>query len=103
MGFILYIIAYLLVAIFTPIGIVYSHIKGRGNLKDMAIALDEFGNVAMKELFNDILGNGFGGDETISSVLGKNELNGTLKPLGRLLNGVLNLLDKDHSVKSIKK
>ena len=60
----------------------------------LAISLDQLGNVAMSRLFNDILIHPnrdlFGDeDETISSVLGKNKLNGTLKPIGKFLVYVL--------------
>jgi hypothetical protein len=75
---------------------------------EVALVLDEVGNVTMQHLLNDILliknnktylfGNK---DETISSVIGKNSLTNTLSPLGRALNNFLNFLDKDHSLNSI--
>jgi 8-oxo-dGTP diphosphatase len=75
---------------------------------EVALVLDEVGNVTMQHLLNDILlikkeytyffGNK---NETISSVIGKNSLTGTLSPLGRALNSFLNFLDKDHSLNSI--
>ena len=73
----------------------------------MAISYEQLGNVALSRLFNDILiknnADNFGNpDETISSVLGKNQLNGTLKPLGLLLVKILHKLDENHSVKSIE-
>jgi hypothetical protein len=72
-----------------------------------AIAIDQLGNRVCMELFNDILitkeGYRFGHvDETISSAMGRNVLTGTLSPLGKLLNRILNWLDKDHCVKSIE-
>ena len=74
---------------------------------NLAISLDQFGNVAMKGLFNMILINSyafqFGNpDETISSVLGKNKLNNSLTGLGRLLDKFLNRLDDNHSINSIE-
>ena len=40
--------------------------------------------------------------ETISSVLGKNERDGTLTNAGRMLCWILNVLDKNHCKNSIK-
>jgi hypothetical protein len=75
---------------------------------EVALVLDEVGNVTMQHLLNDILlindvqtyyfGNK---NETISSVIGKNSITNTLSPLGRTLNSFLNFLDKDHSLNSI--
>jgi hypothetical protein len=103
----LYIIAYILVAVFAPIGVIYGIIRNPRGVADklfkMAISLDQFGNVAMEETFNDILGKGFGDeDETVSSVLGKNKEAGTLKLTGKLLSFILNKLDKNHVEKSIE-
>ena len=74
---------------------------------NLAISLDQFGNVAMASLFNFLLiysvVNTFGNpDETISSVLGKNKVNGTLTYLGKRLDALLNGIDKNHSIKSIE-
>lgn len=96
----------------------------------IAISIDQLGNVVMSELFNHILIKDvyvinkfydkitdsiittklysefkhlFGNeDETISSVLGKNESLGTLRLPGKILNAILNLLEKNHSLKSIE-
>jgi hypothetical protein len=59
------------------------------------------------ELFNDLLikddSDQFGDeDETISSVLGKNQLKNNLTKLGQLLNSLLDLLDNNHSINSIE-
>lgn len=72
-----------------------------------AISIDQLGNVVCKELFNDalIVHNGipFGNpDETISSVLGKNKVAGSLNLLGKGLDWILNILDPNHSIKSIE-
>lgn len=119
-GLALMIIAVTLSGIFMPIGILYSIVsflwssgfkqilKRVGQyLLIIAIAIDQMGNVVMQELFNDILikpgGHKFGDeDETISSVLGKNQLNGSLTRWGNYLNQLLNLFEKNHSVKSIE-
>jgi len=109
MTFLLYIIARILGLILMPIGLIYAMFKEdvSGYFYKMAISFDQLGNVALSRLFNDILikanRDRFGNeDETISSVLGKNEVNGTLRPLGKFLVFVLDKLDKDHSKKSIE-
>ena len=117
MSFILFCNATLLLVITAPLGFVYALIRQTGSSKakslniyfiEMALVLDEVGNVTMQHLLNDILlvkhkhtyffGNK---SETISSVIGKNSLTNTLSPLGRALNSFLNFLDKDHSLNSI--
>lgn len=72
-----------------------------------AIAIDQAGNVFCSELFNDILirkdGHLFGDeDETISSVLGKNKIKGTLTYSGKMLDALLNIIDNNHSIDSIE-
>lgn len=117
-NFLLFILAFLLVATLTPIGIVYTIVKSaltcnlkyiKHYFKYLAISLDQFGNVAMSGLFNTILimqvsSNKFGNpDETISSVLGKNKIRNTLTRAGKLLDLFLNKLDNNHSINSIEK
>jgi hypothetical protein len=75
---------------------------------ELALALDNAGNVLMQHVLNDLLliknekrylfGNKM---ETISSVIGKNLLSQTLSPMGLALNAFLHWLDKDHSLNSI--
>jgi len=118
MNLLLFIIAFLLVAIFTPFGIVFTIIKSilyfnSGILKSyffrLAISLDQFGNVVMTGFFNLVMISKeskfkFGNpDETISSVLGKNKLNNSLIWFGKLLDKILNKLEENHSIKSIEK
>ena len=77
-------------------------------LLDLALALDNAGNMLMQHVLNDFLltknpkrylfGNKM---ETISSVIGKNLLSHTLSPMGLALNAFLHWLDKDHSLNSI--
>jgi hypothetical protein len=100
-----------------PIGFLYAIIRQAFSSKskslnvyfiEVALVLDEVGNVMMQHFLNDTLiitstetyyfGNK---SETISSVIGKNSLTNTLSPLGRALNSFLNFLDKDHSLNSI--
>lgn len=117
MSLLLFCVALLLVITTAPIGFLYALIRQAGSSKakslnvyfiEVALVLDEVGNVTMQHLFNDILliknehtylfGNK---SETISSVIGKNSLTNTLSPLGLALNSFLNFLDKDHSLNSI--
>lgn len=117
MSLALFCIALLLVITTAPFGFFYALIRQTGSSKakslniyfiEMALVLDEVGNVTMQHLLNDLLliqkehtylfGNK---NETISSVIGKNSLTNTLSPLGRALNSFLNFLDKDHSLNSI--
>ncbi len=117
MSLVLFCIALLLVITTAPFGFLYALIRQTCSSKakslnvyfvEVALVLDEVGNVMMQHLLNDLLliqkehtyffGNK---SETISSVIGKNSLTNTLSPLGRALNSFLNFLDKDHSLNSI--
>jgi hypothetical protein len=116
-SFLLFGIAFVLVVTTTPIGFVYAllHQLFIGKIKtlqiyfiEVALALDNAGNVIMQHLLNDTLliktpnTYQFGNKkETISSVIGKNHLTNTLSPLGKSLNSFLNFIDKDHSFNSI--
>jgi hypothetical protein len=116
-SFLLFGTAFVLVVTTTPIGFVYAllHQLFIGKIKtlqiyfiEVALALDNAGNVIMQHLLNDTLliktpnTYQFGNKkETISSVIGKNHLTNTLSPLGRALNSFLNFIDKDHSLNSI--
>ena len=117
MSFLLFCIAIVLLIFTTPIGFFYALLRQLflGKLKslsvyflEVAISIDNTGNVMMQHLLNDFLlikqketyyfGNK---KETISSVIGKNSLTNTLSPLGKALNAFLNWIDKDHSFNSI--
>jgi len=117
MGFILFVIAFLLVGMFAPLGLIFTTIKAlilwdkhyiNNYYLSLAISLDQFGNVVMAGLFNIIMIkntsiNLFGNpDETISSVLGKNKRDNTLFLLGYLLDYILNKIEKDHSINAIE-
>jgi hypothetical protein len=116
-NFLLFCIAIVLLVFTTPIGFIYALLRQLffGKLKtlsvyflEVAISIDNTGNVMMQYLLNDLLlikrqvtyyfGNK---KETISSVIGKNSLTNTLSPLGKALNAFLNWIDKDHSFNSI--
>ena len=116
-SFILFGIAFVLLVTTTPIGFVYALLRQLflGKIKtlqiyfiEVALSLDNAGNVIMQHLLNDTLlikntnTYQFGNKkETISSVIGKNHLTNTLSPLGKALNTFLNFIDKDHSLNSI--
>ena len=112
MGLILTIIAYFLLCIFIipaiTIGTIVSLFNHTANkyFKDIALSLDQLGNVICQHLFNICLikktGYKFGNpDETISSVLGKNYVNKTLTKVGYLLSLMLHKVDKNHVINSI--
>ena len=116
-SFLLFGIAFVLLVTTTPIGFVYALLRQLfvGKIKtlqiyfiEVALALDNAGNVIMQHLLNDTLlikntnTYQFGNKkETISSVIGKNHLTNTLSPLGKALNSFLNFIDKGHSLNSI--
>ena len=116
-SFLLFGIAFVLLVTTTPIGFVYALLRQLfvGKIKtlqiyfiEVALALDNAGNVIMQHLLNDTLlikntnTYQFGNKkETISSVIGKNHLTNTLSSLGKALNSFLNFIDKDHSLNSI--
>ena len=115
-GLILFTTALIIQIILYPIGFTYSVIltlfkSGYKALDkylfNCAIATDQHANTYLAKLFNDIMiqpgGHQFGNpDETISFVLGKNIQTNTLSLVGKGLNFILDQLDKDHSIKSIK-
>ena len=116
-SFLLFCIAMLLFLITAPIGFLYAVIRQSLAKRvhslsvyflELALALDNAGNVLMQHVLNDLLliknqktylfGNKM---ETISSVIGKNLLSHTLSPMGIALNAFLHWIDKDHSLNSI--
>ena len=107
MGFLLFIIAYIL---FLPLSLInFLVVKNKkGYFKSSAINLDKFGNREFRTLLNKVLiiesGHKFGDiNETISGVLGKNERDKTLTETGKRLVWILDKLDKNHAAKSIDK
>ena len=115
--FLLFCIAMILFFITAPVGFLYAVIrqtlaKSVNSLSvyflELALAIDNAGNVLMQHVLNDLLliknpkrylfGNKM---ETISSVIGKNLLLQTLSPMGLALNAILHWIDKDHSLNSI--
>lgn len=72
----------------------------------IATSIDASGNVVCKDLFNLVLikkgGVEFGNRrETISSVLGKNQRDGTLTKTGIRVASILDKIDPNHCLKSI--
>ncbi|QES92173.1 hypothetical protein F0358_05285 [Empedobacter brevis] len=114
MNFILVILAKLLYLAVEPINFIYVILikkkftwkRLNGYFRNEAVAIDRFGNSQYTSLFNTWFvveksyqhGNI---NETISSVLGKNEYFGTLTKRGKILVEVLNFIDKNHCQKSI--
>jgi hypothetical protein len=113
----LFCIAFILFFTTAPFGFLYAvirqtFVKSINSLSvyflELALALDNAGNVLMQHVLNDTLliknqytylfGNKM---ETISSVIGKNLLTHTLSPMGLALNAILHWIDKDHSLNSI--
>lgn len=116
-SFVLFCIALILLITTAPLGFIYALLRQLLFEKvksltifftEIALVLDEAGNVVMQYLLNDTLlikkhntyyfGNK---KETISSVIGKNALTNTLSTLGKGLNTLLNFIDKNHSFNSI--
>lgn len=102
---ILFIIAYVLYLPLTVVNWLFVKEKS-GYFKSSAVNLDKFGNREFRTLFNKVLindkGYRFGNiEETISSVLGKNQLTGTLTKCGLILVWVLDKIENDHALKSI--
>lgn len=74
---------------------------------NMAKSIDQLGNCSCYFLLNALLIQDdylypFGNeDETISSVLGKNKIVNNLTNTGKLLDWILSIFEKNHSIKSI--
>lgn len=113
MGFLLFIVSLVLKRFLEPFIYIYCSIvalgKGEWNQynTDLAIATDQYGNGLSKYLFNMLLikkeaVHKFGNiDETISSVIGKNKVAGTLTWLGHVVDLMLDMLEPEHSIKAI--
>lgn len=108
-GLFLFLLAWLL---FLPLSLmnflaVAIKFKDLGYFKSSAVNLDRFGNSEFRTLFNLVFkkkgGYEFGNfEETISSVLGKNQRDNTLSFAGKVLVFILDTMDKNHCKKSIK-
>jgi hypothetical protein len=104
MGFLLFLIAYVL---YLPLTIInYCLVWKKGYFKDSAVTLDKLANREFRTLWNKVLivemGYRFGNiNETISSALGKNQRDNTLSITGKGLVFILDKIDRNHCVKSI--
>ena len=113
MSFLIFIIALIARRILEPFVYLYNAVialfKGEWNQynMDLAIAIDQYGNGLCQYLFNQTLlkknpVHKFGNiDETISSVIGKNKVAGTLTWLGTTVDILLDSLDPNHSIDAI--
>ena len=111
----LLLIALILLFLLLPLVCVYMFLKylfsGNGRMITVwacktARSIDVFANVEASELFNDALikkgGYKFGNrQETISSVVGKNQRDNTLTKMGKGLRYILDKIDKNHCIDSI--
>lgn len=104
---ILLIVAIMLCMALFPVGFVIAILYSDWvkYLHDVCIGLDQLGNIVCSRLFNMVLvkGDYFGNpDETISSAIGRAKLSNKLTFVGKALDFFLNLIDKNHSIKSIE-
>ncbi len=106
MNFILFLVAHVLLLPLTIIN--YFVVKNKkGYFLSTATNLDIFANREFRATWNKYLrtenGYLFGREgETISSALGKNKRDVTLTKTGRVLCDILDFLDENHCIKSIK-
>jgi hypothetical protein len=112
----LLLVAILLLYILFPIIIIFMVIKFilTGDKRMMLVwfyrtarEIDVFANINCGEFFNSIFltegGYKFGKqNETISSVIGKNQRSNTLSIAGMILRKILDYIDEDHCKKSIR-
>ncbi len=111
---ILVILAKLLYLVFEPISFVYVNFFKKkfnwrrlsGYFREQAVAIDRFGNSQYRSLFNTwfVKENGYKHgniNETISSVLGKNQRDETLTKFGMLITKILDRMDENHCKESI--
>lgn len=105
----LILIAFILVGVISPFGILFNLLFNWKNRKkyflSIAISLDQLGNTTCSTLLNMTCLRGeyvsFGDpDDTISAVLGKNKANKTLSDFGKKVTNLLNELDENHVEKA---
>ena len=113
-NFILVILAKVLYLTVEPINFIYViFVKKKftckrlnGYFREEAVAIDRFGNSQYRSLFNTwfVKENGYKHgniNETISSVLGKNQRDDTLTKFGMLITKILDRMDENHCKESI--
>ena len=114
MNFILVILAKLLYLTVEPINFIYVILikkkftwkRLNGYFREQAVAIDRFGNSQYRSLFNAWFvkekGYQHGNiNETISSVLGKNQRDETLTSFGKIVTKILDFIDNNHCKNSI--
>ena len=110
MNLLLFLIAWLLILPLTMLNL-FSVYRKYGNVngyfRSTALSIDIWANKEFRTLWNAQLrtksGYEFGREgETISSALGKNQRDKTLTTTGKILVAILDFLDKNHCIKSIK-
>ena len=127
LSFVLLVVSVALACVMLPLGIIWTSVeigvrfifpcwKSAGEkslgylssiIRSIAVGIDQIGNWVCRDMLNRLLitsgGYSFGRiQETISSVLGKNEKSWTLTRLGRAIVAVLDRIDKDHCEKCIQ-
>ena len=113
-NFILVILAKLLYLAVEPINFIYVILikkkftwkRLNGYFREEAVTIDRFGNYQYRSLFNTLFvaekGYQHGNiNETISSVLGKNQRDKTLTRFGVLITKILDRMDENHCKDSI--
>ena len=110
LNFLLFIFAWLLIPPLTVWNLIVVNKKygnTKGYFRSTALSIDIWGNREFCTLWNSRLiiegGYQFGREgETISSALGKNKLMGTLTKEGNKLANILDKIDTNHCIKSMK-
>ena len=110
MNLLLFIFAWLLIPPLTVCNLIVVNKKygnTKGYFRSTALSIDIWGNREFRTLWNSRLiiegGYQFGREgETISSALGKNMLMGTLTKEGNKLANILDKIDTNHCIKSMK-
>lgn len=110
MNLILFLVAWILIPPLTVWNLIVVNKKygnTKGYFRSTALSIDIWGNREFLTLWNSRLiiegGYQFGREgETISSALGKNKLMGTLTKEGNKLANILDKIDTNHCIKSMK-
>ena len=113
-NFILVILAKVLYLVVEPINFIYVILIKKkftwkrldGYFRNESLAIDRFGNSQYRSLFNAwfVAEKGYKHgniNETISSVLGKNQRDDTLTKFGMLITKILDRMDENHCKESI--
>ena len=110
MNLLLFLIAWILILPLTVWNLIVVYRKNgsvKGYFRGTALSLDIWANREFRAFWNGAMrkenGYQFGVvGETISSALGKNQRDKTLTICGKILVAILDFLDENHCIKSIK-